>query len=416
VVDLTRTDIRYRDLAERLDWTEEDAQLLSELAPQLRDLLSGLSDEILRSVDPGSELGSAPGGGGTGAASPMESIQEHVDLWIEGVLSGPYDRDYLMRLWQIGLLQAEAGLASRRTVTLLLLRLRSALVDAFASRSGGDGLRGLAALQKRLDLDLAVIQDAYAAAAEPEAASSARMTTLQQIMGGLAHELRQPLNTIRGSAYYLGQLGLEQQGLEQVGLEQGGALSAEKTAEHLERIGRQVEYADQILGALSTFVSLPAPAAAPLSLGESLEEALERNPVSGDVVVTIGNLECAPTVLADPGQLQIVFGNLLRNAREAMAEGGCLDVVARRVGDQVEVAVSDTGCGIAARDLPRVLDPLFTTKPRGMGLGLAISRLLLETLGGGIQVASELGRGTTFTLTLPAASASLEPAAPEGSP
>jgi two-component system sensor kinase FixL len=108
-------------------------------------------------------------------------------------------------------------------------------------------------------------------------------------------------------------------------------------------------------------------------------------------------------VLGDARQLQIVFSNLLRNARDAMPQGGSLSMTARHDGDQVVVSVSDTGVGISRENLDRILEPLYSTKARGIGLGLAITRSIINKHGGKLEVQSEVGTGTTFTVRLPAA-------------
>jgi signal transduction histidine kinase len=102
-------------------------------------------------------------------------------------------------------------------------------------------------------------------------------------------------------------------------------------------------------------------------------------------------------------QLRIVLGNLVRNAREAMPQGGRLTFTARRDEGHVELAVADTGVGIPPESLARVMEPLYSTKARGLGLGLAIARAILEKNNGSLRVVSEPGRGSTFTMRLPAA-------------
>jgi signal transduction histidine kinase len=114
------------------------------------------------------------------------------------------------------------------------------------------------------------------------------------------------------------------------------------------------------------------------------------------------NLGGLPSVLGDPEQIRIVFGNLIRNAREAMPQGGHLTLTARQVDGHVEVDVTDTGVGIAPDAVARVMEPLYSTKARGLGLGLAIARAIVEKHGGGLRVRSELGKGTTFTVRLTA--------------
>jgi two-component system sensor kinase FixL len=106
--------------------------------------------------------------------------------------------------------------------------------------------------------------------------------------------------------------------------------------------------------------------------------------------------------------VRIVFANLFRNAREAMPQGGRVAVTARLAGDAVETDVSDTGVGIPPDLLSRVMEPLYSTKARGLGLGLAIARAILEKNKGSLRVASEPGRGSTFTVRLSAAPAEEE--------
>jgi signal transduction histidine kinase len=104
--------------------------------------------------------------------------------------------------------------------------------------------------------------------------------------------------------------------------------------------------------------------------------------------------------LADGDQLRIAVGNLIRNARDAMPEGGRLAITGRFIDRSVEVAVADTGVGIPASDLARVMEPLYSTKARGLGLGLAIARSIVEKNQGTLRVASERGRGSVFTIRL----------------
>jgi signal transduction histidine kinase len=106
--------------------------------------------------------------------------------------------------------------------------------------------------------------------------------------------------------------------------------------------------------------------------------------------------------LADGDQVRIVFANLIRNAREAMPQGGRLAITARATDDNVRVDVIDTGVGITPELLGRVMDPLYSTKARGLGLGLSIARAIVEKNGGSLRVVSEPGKGSTFTVILQA--------------
>jgi signal transduction histidine kinase len=109
-----------------------------------------------------------------------------------------------------------------------------------------------------------------------------------------------------------------------------------------------------------------------------------------------------PTILADPDQLLQVFGNILLNAIQAMPEGGKLVLGAEVQQDGgMAISFSDTGVGIPKENLAKLFEPLFTTKAKGIGLGMAITKTLVEGNGGAIVVHSEVGKGSTFTVTLP---------------
>jgi signal transduction histidine kinase len=111
-----------------------------------------------------------------------------------------------------------------------------------------------------------------------------------------------------------------------------------------------------------------------------------------------------PLVVADEAQLTQVFENLTRNAVQAMGDDGCLRVSASAVDGRVHALVEDNGPGIPDADRARVFEPLFTTKAKGMGLGLALCKRIVEAYGGEIRIDSVPGEGTTVHVTLPAAS------------
>ena len=108
---------------------------------------------------------------------------------------------------------------------------------------------------------------------------------------------------------------------------------------------------------------------------------------------------------ADPDQLIQVLDNIVTNAVQSMPDGGMLTVRTSMTSvDIVSGTIADTGVGMPPENIERVFEPLFTTKARGIGLGLSISKTIIEAHGGMIDVASEVGRGSTFTINLPAGS------------
>lgn len=190
-----------------------------------------------------------------------------------------------------------------------------------------------------------------------------RLATLGQVAGGIAHELRNPLNVVKTSVYYL---------------LNARTPTPEKQAEHLRRIGRQVDLADGVSTTLSNFARMPIPSLHSTPIEPCVREALEAYPPGDDTRVAIDFPETLPPVMADADQIRMVFGNLIRNARDAMARGGQLSIEGRQSGDGVEVAIADTGVVISEADLLRIQEPLYSTKARGLGLGLAIVRAILD--------------------------------------
>jgi two-component system sensor kinase FixL len=165
---------------------------------------------------------------------------------------------------------------------------------------------------------------------------------------------------------------------------------------------------------------LPQPDRQACSVEELVQQSLSTSNLGDAVIVDFQIPADLPNIWVDPRQIPIVFRNLFRNASDAMKDGGTLQISAGIVNTdssqadtpssdsvercpQVWVSVSDSGTGIEPRQLARITEPFFSTKARGMGLGLAISRAIIDKNTGRILVESELGRGTTFTIELPVA-------------
>lgn len=146
----------------------------------------------------------------------------------------------------------------------------------------------------------------------------------------------------------------------------------------------------------------------PLDLNRAIGEVIETmRPVADTAGVTLSAsfTPAAPFIEGDVFALGRVYRNLILNALQATAPGGDVTVTTSMASGRARVAIADTGCGIPADRLPKIFDDFVTTKRRGLGLGLAISKKIVEQLGGTIAVASEVGRGTTFVLEFPSTQA-----------
>ena len=128
-----------------------------------------------------------------------------------------------------------------------------------------------------------------------------------------------------------------------------------------------------------------------------LRDGLERQGISLDV--QLGDV--VPRIQVGQGDLEQLFLNLTTNARDAMPTGGLLSIKARNLGNTLELAIRDTGCGITPELISRIQEPFFTTKPNGNGLGLSICRSIIRNVGGRIEIESGVGVGTQIRVLLP---------------
>jgi signal transduction histidine kinase len=377
---------RYRELQSYVGWLDDDARRVAAvaelLAPHLPPLIDDFYDEIERHPEARKVI--------TGGSAQIARLKGTLLRWVRELLAGRYDADYAERRWRVGWRHVEIGLDQVYT-NVALSRLRTGLCRVLQDTWAGDPdvlKETVRSLNKLLDLDLAIIEDAYQAEYVARLQRTERLATLGQVAGGVAHELRNPLNVVKTSVYYL--LNARNP-------------TAEKTAEHFRRIERQVELADGVITALSSFAKMPVPSLRPTPVESCVREALEANEPGEGIRVEVDCPPSLPAVLADIAQLRIVFGNLIRNARDAMPQGGTIAIRGRREGHSVEVTVADTGVGIPREDLARVMEPLYSTKARGLGLGLAIARSILDKNQGALRLESTPGRGSTFTVRLTAA-------------
>ncbi|MHB8780517.1 MAG: ATP-binding protein [Candidatus Geothermincolia bacterium] len=214
---------------------------------------------------------------------------------------------------------------------------------------------------------------------------SERLAVLGELAGSVSHELRNPLNVIKSSSFFI---------------KSRMAEGEEKISSHLERIERSVERADRAIGDLLTFSRLKPPEMQPTDLQKVIEAGVSDMKLPAGVGLEVA-AEQAPLVLADPVQLEQLLQNLVLNSVQASQDAGQVRIELSSRNGSAEIAISDDGCGISPADLPRVFEPLFTTKAKGTGFGLAVCRRIVEEHGGHIGIESEQGRGTTVTFTLP---------------
>jgi PAS domain S-box-containing protein len=216
-----------------------------------------------------------------------------------------------------------------------------------------------------------------------------RLAVLGGLAGGVAHELRNPLGAIKNAVYFL-KMALE--GPEP------------EVKETLEILQKEIATCETIISGLLDFARPKPPALRRVDVNDLVQETLNRITIPGHIRVEVQLNPALPNILADPVQLLQAFANIVLNAVQAMPEGGRLTIKSGISGKRwVALSFADTGVGIPQEDLKRLFNPLFTTKAKGIGLGLAISKILTERHQGHIDVQSKVGDGSTFTIKLPIA-------------
>jgi PAS domain S-box-containing protein len=214
-----------------------------------------------------------------------------------------------------------------------------------------------------------------------------KLAVLGQLAGGVGHELRNPLGAISNAVYFLN-MALEEPDPD--------------VKETLEILQKEVRTSEMIISSLLDFARTKPPTRRKVDINAVVQEALSRTTVPENIEVVSQPDGKLPIILADPDQLGQVFGNIILNAIQAMPEGGQLLVKTEAPSPEwVALSFADTGVGIPEENLGKIFEPLFTTKAKGIGLGLAVTKTLVEGHGGTIEVQSELGKGSTFTVQLP---------------
>jgi signal transduction histidine kinase len=378
-------DLSYRELQSYVGWTDDDAIRVRSIAPLVKPHIDALIDDFYAEIERHPDARQVI----TGGAEQINRLKKSLKGWLAELFSGQYDQPYVERRWRVGYRHVEIGLNQVYT-NAALSRLRRgilAILERGWQGSVTEMLAVRASLNTLIDLDLAIIEDAYQTEYRRRQSAAERLATTGKIAGGIAHELRNPLNVIKTSSYYLSNT---------------KAPPPEKVKSHLQRIERQVGVADRVITALNDIARLTVPDMKPISVESFLREVMELNRVPENVQVELVVDPPALTILGDRAQLQIVFGNLVRNAVDAMQHGGSLHILAVQAGNQAEISVQDNGSGIPPDTIPHILEPLYSTKAKGMGLGLSISHDIIGRHQGSLTVKSQPGAGSTFTVGLQA--------------
>jgi PAS domain S-box-containing protein len=308
---------------------------------------------------------------GQGDEVELEYRSENIDGWF---------RNMTVKLGD-GVAVSFSDITERKQAETVLRRSHEELEQQVQVRT--EEIRQLnASLKQRIEERTQELRDAQEKIIRQE-----KLSVLGQMAGSIGHELRNPLAVISSAVYYLKMTQPD---------------AGDKVKEYLNLIQKNVQISDKIIGDLLNFTRIKSVEREPVLVSRLLQETLVRFPAPESIQVTLDLPADLPKVYADPQHIVQILGNLILNGCQSMSEGGEL-VISSHAQDSVMlcITVQDAGSGISPENLKKLFEPLFTTKSNGIGLGLAVCRNLAEANGGRIEVESEMGKGSTFTIWLP---------------
>ncbi|MBG0791263.1 MAG: two-component sensor histidine kinase [Desulfovibrionaceae bacterium] len=301
------------------------------------------------------------------------------------VTSAIKDGDWIL-VYQQETADAYADLNRSRDLAVVVLLLGGVAIIVMAYLMS----RRMARRIERADLDKESMNE--------QVIEAGKLASVGELAAGIAHEINNPVAIMVEEAGWI-------QDLLEEGLAEGD--NDREVQRALNQIRTQGGRCKEITHKLLSFARKIDPTVKHFCLNELVHEIValsEQRAKYANVVIETSLADNIPPLEASPSEMQQVFLNLVNNAIDAMDPGGGnLDIASRLDGNQVVVAITDTGCGIPRANLSRIFDPFFTTKPvgKGTGLGLSIIYGIINKMGGTISVNSAVDQGTTFTLRLP---------------
>jgi signal transduction histidine kinase len=252
-----------------------------------------------------------------------------------------------------------------------------------------DEYAALTERQLKIEAEKSEAERARAAMAA-ELLQQERLSLLGRLTSSLAHELRNPLSTIRNTVHAIGE---------------AAAAKGFDIARQMNRVHRTIDRCDGIIGDLLDYASTRDTVPSPIRLDPWLAEVLNDQKVPQGILVERRFGAPHAVVSIDPDRLRSAIVKVFENALEVLVETPGLTVrrivVSTEIGDRVEIAITDTGPGIPPDILPRVFEPLFSTRSFGTGLGLATAKQIVENHGGDIAVARGPEGGARVVIRLP---------------
>jgi signal transduction histidine kinase len=375
----------FEELKRYVQFSEEDEEALRSLSPIVTPEFPKIVDVFYqRILDHEGARKTLEGG-----ESQVGRLKVTLTAWLDKLLKGPWDEAYYELRCRIGRLHVRVALPQHYmfgAMNVISAQLNGIIDTHYLSRP--DQLRAARiAVGKILDIELAIMLHTYREDLLAQQARTERLATFGQLVGSIGHELRNPLSVIETSVFIL----------------KGRAGGDERSYKHLDRIGEQLGIANRIISDLLDMVREKSVPDQSVELSDIVETVLKDIGLPAGVSLTLNGLAGLPPVKGDRGQLRQVFINLLENALHAVNGSGSIAITGSATEDSVRVTVEDSGPGVDSTIRRRLFEPLVTTKEKGIGLGLALVKRIVERHQGSIGYEPPPGAGARFIMLLPMA-------------
>ncbi len=375
----------FEEIKRYVGFDADDEARLRRVGPRVAPYAREITDDFYRRIldHPGARQVI------TGGSAQVEALKCTLVAWLRELFEGPWDLAYYERRARIGRRHVAIDLPQQYMFTAMSVirsHLTSIVLDTAASPA--EAREELLAVDRMIDLELAVMMHTYREHSLTRLQQSERLATFGQFAASIAHELRNPLGVIESSSFLL------RKRLGEV---------PEAASRHLDKIDAQVQLSNRIITSLLDLVRERPSTPRDLEARELVASALEPLPA----VAALARVELAEgplAVRADPDQARQILVNLLANAYEAAGPKGEILVTVRAEGDEVAFVVNDSGPGVDPEIRKRIFEPLVTTKVRGIGLGLALCHRLATRNGGMMSLVVGPLPGAAFELRLPSVS------------
>lgn len=372
----------FADIKQYIGFDERDSALLRTLEPFLEDHFVRIAEHFYERILAHPRAHAAI----TGGTEQVERLKKTLVDWMASGLRGPHDELFYERRARIGRIHVQITLPQQYMVTAMnvmridyrdVLRVaisdREALIDACTS------------VDRLFDLELAIMFQTYQADSADRLRRRERLATIGQLAASIGHDLRNPLGVIESSLFIL----------------RRRPQPDDRTAKHLDKIAKQVQTCDRIVNDLLDMARNNPPRLEEVALRELVLEAIDQSAVPPSVHVQF-DVDADLRATVDRGLLQQALVNLVTNAVRALQpDGGRVGIEARQSASGVELSVYDTGPGFDLDVLPLAFEPLVTTRAKGIGLGLALVKSVVERHGGHVRAYNRDVGGARIDISLP---------------